>query len=130
TAEDFVSEAFTQYWENKESLASTTYPQAYILTIIKNKCLNYLQHQKIHQRVSAELKEHSEWILQTKISTLEACDPEFIFSTELQQIIDETLNKLPQKTRKIFFLNRIHGYTYKEIAEITNMSQKAIEYHI
>lgn len=130
TAEDFVSEAFTQYWENKDNLLSNTNPQAYILTIIKNKCLNFLQRQKVHQRVSTEIKEHSDWLLQTKISTLEACDPDFLFSTELQEIIDEALNKLPQKTRKIFFLSRVHGYSYKEIANKTNLNQKTIEYHI
>lgn len=130
TAEDFVSEAFTQYWENKDNLLPIKNPQAYILATIKNKCLNYLQHQKVQQRVSAELMEHSDWVLQTKISSLKACDPEFLFSTELQQIIDETLNKLPQKTRKIFFMSRVYGFTYKEIAAKTNMNQKSIEYHI
>ena len=33
TAEDFVSEAFTLFWENCENLLSDTKPQAYILTI-------------------------------------------------------------------------------------------------
>mgnify|MGYP000966783866 CR=1 FL=1 len=129
-AEDFVSEAFTSYWENKESLLRDTNPPAYILTVIKNKCLNYLRHQQIHQRVSEELREHSEWLCQTKISTLEACDPEQLFSDEMKQIINETLNKLPEKTRQIFFLSRNHGFTYKEIAEKTNLSQKTIEFHI
>lgn len=130
TAEDFVSEAFTAYWENRENLLPDTNPQAYILAIIKNKCLNHLQHQQVHFRVTAELKEHAEWLRQTKISTLEACDPDFLFSVELQQIIDETLKKLPQKTRQVFSLSRNKGYTYKEIAERTNLNQKAIEFHI
>lgn len=130
TAEDFVSEAFTAYWENRENLLPDTNPQAYILAIIKNKCLNHLQHQQVHFRVTAELKEHAEWLRQTKISTLEACDPDFLFSVELQHIIDETLKKLPQKTRQVFSLSRNKGYTYKEIAERTNLNQKTIEYHI
>lgn len=129
-AEDFVSEAFTVYWENKESLLPDTNPQAYILTVIKNKCLNYLHHQQIHLRVKAELEEHAVWLLQTKINTLEACDPDLFFSMELQQIIDETLNKLPQKTRKIFSLSRNQGLTYKQIAEKTHLNQKTIEFHI
>jgi RNA polymerase sigma-70 factor (ECF subfamily) len=129
-AEDFVSEAFTAYWENKENLLPETNPQAYILTIIKNKCLNYLHHQQVKLRVKVELEEHAEWLQQTKISTLEACDPDFLFSMELQQIIDETLNKLPQKTRKIFFLSRNQGLTYKQIAEKTHLNQKTIEFHI
>ena len=130
TAEDFVSEAFTAYWENRENLLPDTNPQAYILAIIKNKCLNHLQHQQVHFRVTAELKEHAEWLQQTKISTLEACDPDFLFSMELQQIIDETLNKLPQKTQMIFFLSRNQGLTYKQIAEKTHLNQKTIEFHI
>ena len=42
-SEDFVSEAFVLYWENIRKLEPDTNPPAYILTIIKNKCLNYLK---------------------------------------------------------------------------------------
>lgn len=129
-AEDFVSEAFTTYWENRENLLPNTNPQAYILAIIKNKCLNYLQHQQVHFRVTAELQEHAEWLRQTKINTLEACDPDFLFSEEIQEIIDNTLKKLPQKTRQIFSLSRQQGLTYKEIAEKTHLNQKTIEFHV
>lgn len=129
-AEDFVSEAFTVYWENKADLLPETNPPAYILTIIKNKCLNHIKHLQIQQRVTVELRDHSEWVLQTKISTLEACDPDFIFSKELQEIIDNTLEKLPAKTRQIFSLSRDKGLSYKEIADKTNLSNKAVEFHI
>lgn len=129
-AEDFVSEAFTLYWEKRNDLLTETNPQAYILTIIKNKCLNHLKHTQIHQRVTNELRDHSEWVLQTKISNLEACDPDFLFSKELREIIDNTLEKLPKKTQQIFSFSRDHGLTYKEIALKTNLSQKAVEFHI
>ncbi|MDR2816711.1 MAG: RNA polymerase sigma-70 factor [Proteiniphilum sp.] len=129
-AEDFASEAFTNYWENRERLSMETNPPAYILTIIKNKCLNHLQHQQIRQRVTEELRNHSEWALQTKISTLEACNPDFLFSEEIERIISTALNKLPVKTRQIFILNRFQGFSYKEVAEKMNLSLKAIEFHI
>ena len=90
-AEDLVSDAFSIYWENRGKMNPDANPPAYILTIIKNNCLNYLQHQKTRQRIEQELTEHAIWLLNTKINTLEACDPELIFSTEIQQIINNTL---------------------------------------
>src|SRR5690554_1550705 len=129
-AEDFVSEAFISYWENRRELSSDTHPPAYILIIVKNKCLNFLQHQRVRQKVNEELKNHSDWVLQTKISTLEACDPNFLFSEEIQSIIDDTLQKLPKKTHQIFVYSRDHGLTYSEIAKKTKLSQKSIEYHV
>ena len=64
------------------------------------------------------------------INTLEACDPDFIFSDEIKQIVNSALDKLPKKTRQIFILNRYQGLTYKEIAEKMNLSVKTIEFHI
>lgn len=130
TAEDFVSEAFAAFWENNRRLSSNTKPPAYIMTIVKNKCLNYLQHQQIQQRVAEELRDHSEWVFQAKISTLEACDPDFLFSDEIQQIIDSTLSQLSEKTRQIFQMSRLEGLPYNVIAVKMNLSQKSIEYHI
>ncbi len=130
TAEDFVSEAFMTNWENRSHLAPGSKPPAYILTIIKNKSLNHLQHLQTRHRVTEELKSHSDWVLQTKISTLEACDPDFLFSKEIQSIIDATLQKLPHKTRQVFTLSRDQGLTHKEIARKINLSQKSVEFHM
>ncbi len=130
TAEDFVSEAFTVYWEKKNELLPDTNPPAFILTIVKNKCINYLHHQTIELRVSTEIKEHAEWVRAVRLSTLEACDPEGIFSREIEEIVRRTLEKLPPKTARIYTYSRKMGFSYKEIAELTQMSQKSIEFHI
>lgn len=129
-AEDFVSEAFTAFWENREKLSQNTNPPAYILTIVRNKCINHLQHIQASQRIKKELGEHAEWRLSVSINSLQACDPDFLFSEEIQQIIDHTLRRLPQKTRRIFILSRYEGLSYPDIAAIMNLSPKTIEFHI
>ncbi len=129
-AEDFVSEAFTSYWEKKDNLLPDTKPQAYILTIIKNKCLNHLQLVQVRQRAEKEINRHQNWLLNINITTLQACDPELIFAEEIRQIVDKTLEMLPRKTRQIFVMNRYQGLSYKDIAEKIHISTKAIEYHI
>lgn len=77
-----------------------------------------------------ELRNNTEWVLQTKINTLEVCDPEHLFSAEIQHIIDNTLHQLPKKTQKIFLMSRVEGLAYNTIASKMNLSQKSIEYHI
>ncbi len=129
-AEDFVSEAFTVYWENRKNLSPDSNPPAYILSVVKNRCLNHLQHLQVRQRVEKEINDHAEWLLSTRINTLQACDPDFIFSDEIQKIVESTLNKLPQKTRQVFILNRYQGLSYKDIANQMDLSTKAIEFHM
>ena len=73
-AEDFTIEALMQYWENRNTLKADSNVPAYILTIIKNKCINYLQHIQVREDASEHLKNHAEWELNTRISTLEACN--------------------------------------------------------
>jgi RNA polymerase sigma-70 factor (ECF subfamily) len=129
-AEDFASEAFAAFWENRTTLSEETNSKAYILTIVKNKCMNHLKHEQIRLKAEREINNHSEWVLTTNLNTLEACDPNFIFSDEIQHILNETLEKMPQKTRQIFILNRFNGLSYHEIAQKMDVSQKTIEFHI
>ena len=90
-AEDFTIEALMQYWENRNTLKADSNVPAYILTIIKNKCINYLQHIQVREDASEHLKNHAEWELNTRISTLEACNPEELFTAEAQEIVNKTL---------------------------------------
>lgn len=92
-AEDFTIEALMYYWENRHSLEDNSNVPAYILTIIKNKCLNYLQHLQVREDVNEHLLNHAEWELNTRISTLEACDPGELFTAEAQEIVNKTLGR-------------------------------------
>ncbi len=129
-AQDFVSDAFASYWEKKETLSEDTNAPAYILTIVRNNCLNYLKHNKIKQRATQKLTDHAQWVLNTKIYTLEACKPDNIFSDEINQIIENTINNLPKRTAQIFRMSRFENLSHREIAKQLSLSTKSVEYHI
>ena len=93
-------------------------------TILKNKALDYLRHKVIHESAIENIMELNDRELNIRISTLEACDPEEIFSHEIQTIIHNTLQSLPEQTRRIFEMSRFENKTVKEIAEETNITAK------
>lgn len=129
-AEDFTLEALMYYWENRDSLEKDSNVPAYILTIIKHKCLNHLQHLQVREEVNEQLLEHAEWVLQTRISTLEACDPYELFTAEALDIVNKTLAALPQQTRNVFVMSRYENKSHKEIAEALGITTKGVEYHM
>lgn len=129
-AEDLTTEAFMIYWDNKDSLSADSNIEAYILTIIKNKCLNYLKQTERRSQILTDMGSYAQWELDVRISSLEACDPEEIFSEEIQQIVRDTLAKLPQRTIDIFVESRYKEKSHKEIAEMFGITPKGVEFHI
>lgn len=129
-AEDLTSEAFITFWENKETLKPDSNIQAYILTILKNKCLNHLNKKQSEIAVLSHLQDHISWELQLRITTLEASNPEELFSLELQQKIESAIAGLPEKTKQVFELSRLQQKSHKEISELLGISTKGVEFHI
>lgn len=129
-AQDLVSDAFIKYWEMKEVVLKESNMAGYIFTIVKNNCINHLQHEKIKLRVHQELTDHAQWLLDTEISTLEACNPDKIFSEEIRQIIESTIDKLPPRTAQIFRMSRFEHLSHLEISKQIGLTTKSVEYHI
>ncbi|WP_080903105.1 RNA polymerase sigma-70 factor [Parabacteroides sp. Marseille-P3160] len=129
-AEDLVMDSLLYYWENRENLSTVENVPMYLLTVIKHKCLNYLQRQCTWDDLSEKILSDKEWDLQMRISSLEACDPQSLFSEEIQQLFDKALETLPEKTRRIFMMSRSDEKSYKEIAETMNLTTKSIEFHM
>lgn len=50
-SEDIVVESIVYYWERRRQMAANLNIPAYILEVVKHKCLNYLRHQHIRQGV-------------------------------------------------------------------------------
>lgn len=128
-AEDIVIDSLMYYWENRHTLETTNIP-AYVLTVIKHKCLNYLYRLRTREEVESYLLNRETWELNLQIATLEACNPEKLFANEVQQIVDETLQSLPELTREIFIRSRFEEQNHKEIAHAVGLTTKSVEYHI
>ena len=129
-AEDIVIDAFMYYWENKERLDENTNIPAYTLTTIKHKCLNHLEHLLVKKATSEKIIIHAEWELQTRISTLEAFDPQEIFTQEIQEIVNKTLASLPLQTQRIFTMSRDEHLSHIEIAQQLGITTKGVEFQI
>lgn len=129
-AEDIVTDALIYYWENKAILAEESNVPAYVLSVIRSKCLNYLRSQEIRKDYSQAVQEYYEWDLNTRLATLEACDPHELFSEEIKELVNATFRKLPEKTRMVFRMHRVEGKSYKEIADSTGLSVKGVDFHI
>ena len=107
-AEDIVMEAMTYYWENRTRLFGVN-PPAYIFTTIKNKCLNYLRDRQYYQTVSEQLQEHAAWKLAIQISTLEACNPEELFSKEMKQLVEHARSVEKERGKNFCFTLTTNG---------------------
>ena len=129
-AEDIVMDAITAYWEKRDEISGITNTYAYILAMVKNRSLNYLEHQKTVMQTQEQISQHDLRELNFRISTLQACEPGELFSKEIMSILEKTLQNLPEQSRRIFSLSRIENKNHKEIAEMMGISTKAVEFHI
>lgn len=128
-AEDIVSESLIKLWERMK-LQPVEHVNSFLFTILKNGALDHLKHEAVERKTFEMLNEKLDREHEIRVSVLQACDPNEIFSTEIQQIIQATLATLPEKSRKIFMMSRFEDKTNKEIADIFDITVKGVDYHI
>ena len=121
-AEDILMEAMVSLWENREKWEKDSNLHALLLTIIKNKSLNYLEHEQVRMKAEEAINTHKQRELDL--------EPATIFDTEIQRIVYKTLEQLPEQSRHIFILSRYHNTPNKKIAEQLGISIKSVEFHI
>lgn len=128
-AEDITSEALIRLWELSEN-EEIEKPSRLLYTVLKNKALDYLKHEKIKQNALLSISTDTMRELEIRISTLEASNPDKIFRNDIQEIIETTISSLPRQTRLIFEMSRFENIPKKEIADYFNITTKGVDYHI
>lgn len=121
-AEEIVQQVFVNIWVNRVNLKYELSIKSYIFTSAKNilisemrKCAVEMQYLDIQT-----YKQHQ---------TVE--DPyQSIYRDELKEIINDLINKLPEKRQQIFRLSREKGLSYKEIAETLSISVNTVDTQI
>ncbi len=128
-AREIAQESFVTLWESLNNLKPDSNLDAYIITICRNKCLNFLKHKNVilHYQDSknsenAELEILSNLLIETEFEEID-----FIV---LKDKVQKAIFNLPEQCRKVFELSRFKKKKYSEIASFLNISQKTVEAHI
>lgn len=125
-AEDIVMESFASFWENRERIALETNLPAYVATSVRNNCLNWLNAQTLHLAKLRDIHSLQTRNIVASIRSLNACDPQRLFTDEIRAIVEREMLTMPQVTRQVFELSRFCGKTYAEIAEALGISQRRV----
>ncbi|MDR2773809.1 MAG: RNA polymerase sigma-70 factor [Tannerella sp.] len=128
-AEDIAAEALICLWETAKKY-EIRHPLTFLFGVVRNKAVDYLRQEITRQEALKTMSEIGIRELNTRISTLEACEPEKIYSQEVMEIVEATLKTLPPKTREIFRMSRFRNLPKKVIADRLNISTKGVEYHL
>lgn len=119
TSEEIVQELFFRLWQDKENLSIESSLKGYLFRSVHNRCLHYIEHQKVMERHAGE-------VAATLSETIEPVT-EIIYYNELQEKVAKVLARLPEKCREIFRLSRFDGLKYSEIADKLSVSLKTVE---
>lgn len=130
TVRDIVMDSYHYLWERRESLDMGGNVEAYMYSMVKNRCLDHLQRLTVRQSVEEKMMTDAEWELQMNITTLKAFDPTWLYDSELTERIRQAVDRLPERTRLIFTMSRQREMTYAEIATELQVSVKTVEFHI
>jgi RNA polymerase sigma-70 factor (family 1) len=121
-AQEAVQDVFVKMWLNRNEIRQVENAQAYLLTALRNKIYDHFDSVACRQK-------HYKLALQTFSEERNAVDDVVVFNEGMSVITDE-LKKMPEKTETVFRLSGFHRYTNEEIARKTQLSSKAVEYHM
>lgn len=81
----------------------------------------------VEQMYSENVKHEYNEELNVKLFALESFDHNFSSEEDIETLLRNAIDKLPERCRLIFIKSRIEGKKYKEIAEELNLSVNTVE---
>ncbi len=119
TSEEIVQDLFFRIWQDREKIKIESSLNGYLFRAVHNRCLHWIDHNRIVERHAAEMALKEEVNMETP--------DEIIRYSELQAKIAKILERLPERCGQIFCMNRFEGLKYSEIAEKMSVSVKTVE---
>lgn len=122
-AEELVQDT----WLKLESAPGDTAihnPAGFIQQISNNVICDHFRKERRRAEIDAEVQD-----LLWEPSDALSAERRLIGRDQLRQV-QAALDALPEKTRRIFLLNRLQNVPHRRIAEMFDMSDQAVHYHI
>jgi RNA polymerase sigma-70 factor (ECF subfamily) len=114
-AQDIVQDSFERLWINHDSVEFEK-AKSFLFKIAYNRMIDVIRHDK-RTNSQREIFERVDDITDFR-------------QAELREIINNALTKLSEIQRSVVLLRDYEGYTYEEIAQITDLSEAQVKVYI
>jgi RNA polymerase sigma-70 factor (ECF subfamily) len=118
-AENIVQDIFVMLWEKRDVLDIKVSLVSYLFILVKNKCLDFLKHQTAGKAFAQEYI--------AKQQALEEISYTFSSDEDIEIVLNNAINSLPERCREIFIKSRLEGKRYKEIAIELDITVNTVE---
>lgn len=114
-AKDIVQETYVKVWEKHDEIAFNK-AKSYLFTTAYHKIIDYIKKDKRFnsevdtQKPSNDYNEHDAF--------------------DLKAILNKAVETLPDIQKSVLLLRDYEGYSYQEIAEITNLNESQVKVYI
>jgi RNA polymerase sigma factor (sigma-70 family) len=113
-AKDIVQDTYLKFWEKKDSVS-------------QNKIKSYLFTTAYHTLIDVVRKEKKQESFEDVKEEIYSTQSEY---SDLQEILHEAIEQLPEDQKAVILLRDYEGYAYDEIAEITGMTESKVKVYI
>ena len=118
SSEEVVQDLFYNIWLNRESMRFRISVKSYLYKSVSNNCKMILRQKKRRSEIEKALASNTEMFT----------DPDnTVESDEFNEIVDQTLDDMPERSAAIFRMSRFEEMKYSEIADVLNISIKTVE---
>jgi RNA polymerase sigma-70 factor (ECF subfamily) len=120
-AEEIVHDVFIAIWNRESNDLDPNGIKSYLFTSVKNRCLNFIKKSKLDV---TDINDESP-VFDANVNA-----HNFMVAKESEKRIHLLIDQLPKKCKQVFLMSRIYELSYKEIAEILEITPKTVENQI
>lgn len=120
-AQLILNDVFISIWKNGTIISNE---KAYLFRAIKNAATNYQKMSKVNIWPIDSEEEA------TEIIDLKETPAQAFQNKDRNRVLYSLIDQMPERRRLIFYMYRIDGFSYKEIAALLDISARTVEDHL
>ena len=121
-SEEIVQDVFLRLWQGRTQLETIEHPSAYLYRMASNRTLDYIKRNARDVKLQYYA---ARWLTHDVNGPAEDLD-----FREVENLLKEAVNTLPEQRRKVYQLVREEGLSYAEIAEKLQISKHTVRNHV
>lgn len=120
-ADDVVQDVFERLWMRRELLAGQVNLDAFILTSVRNSCLDRIRRTKTRQDKGAQI---------AAFAPNSADERGAVEMRDMQRIAQRIISGLPERQRFVIHLRDVEGCETAEIARLADMDEATVRMNL